>query len=103
MDINDLQNQLLLYRKKQNQMTIILEQLHSELLLTSDNISHLETRLKTIEDLQEAIIAQNSSPTKTQTLDNSFKYLPQAPIPIKHEDDADNLYNQSLKGTLQCT
>jgi len=64
MDINDLQNQLLVYRKKQNQMTVILEQLHSEFLLNNDKFLHLENRLQS---------KKCSRPKTTQSKKNPFQ------------------------------
>lgn len=73
MDINDLQNQLLVYRKKQNQMTVILEQLHSEFLEIS-SFEHNQNSLR----------------------DNSQKSIFSISKPINQNYDADNLYDQSL-------
>ena len=121
MDINDLQNQLLVYRKKQNQMTVILEQLHSEFLLNYDKFLHLENRLLDIENSHESIMSQipkihpaENDPTAEKSFparelevsslkhrQNSFKDNSQKSIfsiskPINHTYGADNLYDQSL-------
>jgi len=121
MDINDLQNQLLVYRKKQNQMTVILEQLHSEFLLNNDKFLHLENRLLNIENYYESITSQiqkmqpaendpiekESFPVKDLKIssfqynqdslrDNSNKSIFSIPKPIKQNCDADKLYDQSL-------
>ncbi len=121
MDINDLQNQLLVYRKKQNQMTVILEQLHSEFLLNNDKFLHLENRLLNIENSYESImsqtpkiqpaendpIAKKSFPARDFEIssleqnqdspkNNSQKFISPITKPINHTYDADNLYDQSL-------
>ena len=121
MDINDLQNQLLVYRKKQNQITVILEQLHSEFLLNNDKFLHLENRLLEMENSYESIMSQihKIQPVKNDQIEkkpllikdfeissleknhgslteNSQKSIFPISKPINQNDSADNLYDQSL-------
>jgi tol-pal system protein YbgF len=117
-DIDTLENQLLLCRKKQNQASALSEQWQRSLSLMQDKITHLDERVRSLESQEEALETEDKvGPDKIDSGDRqdqqtfsfqqseiseitSKEFLKsQAPTVLHGQDshwDADLLYHQSL-------
>jgi len=115
LDIDALENQLLLCRKKQNQASALSEQLQRSLSLMQDKVTHLDERMRSLESLGEAQEMEDKIDSGDQQDQQTFSFQrpeiylnevpskasaePKAPIVLHSQDshwDADLLYHQSL-------